>query len=105
VNEGVPTCDDGRIVATVRLALADDAAFPGERARCLDDLVLRDFFAWAGRNLTVFGKGGKVRYLPVVDRVLRLELEPHILDRQPQPDEFLLFPEKAGPEFYGARSA
>jgi integrase len=30
-----------------------------------------------------------------------LELERHILDRQPSPDEFLLYPEKVGPEFYG----
>jgi integrase len=41
-----------------------------------------------------------VRYLPVVDNELRLELERHILDRQPDSDEFLLYPEKTGPEFY-----
>jgi hypothetical protein len=45
-------------------------------------------------NVTVFGKGGKVRYLPVVDNELRLELERHILDRSPMPDEYLLYPEK-----------
>jgi integrase len=54
-----------------------------------------------GATLTIFGKGEKVRYLPVVDQELRLELERHILDRQPLPDEFLLYPEKLGPEFYG----
>jgi integrase len=59
------------------------------------------FRHYDGRNLTVFGKGQKVRYLPVVDRELRLELERYILDRQPSPDEFLLYPEKLGPEFYG----
>lgn len=31
----------------------------------------------------------------------RDELERHILDRQPEPKEFLLYPEKTGPEFYG----
>jgi integrase len=31
---------------------------------------------------------------------LRLLLERHNLDRQPAPDEFLLYPEKKGPEFY-----
>jgi hypothetical protein len=34
--------------------------------------------------------------LPVVDD-LRLELERHILERQPSPDEYLLYPEKLGP--------
>jgi integrase len=55
------------------------------------------FKHYDGRQLTVFGK---VRYLPVVDNELRLELERHILDRGPEPDEFLLYPEKTGPEFY-----
>jgi integrase len=54
------------------------------------------FKHYDGRQLTVFGK---VRYLPVVDNELRLELERHILDRGPEPDEFLLYPEKTGPEF------
>jgi integrase len=58
------------------------------------------FKHYDGRRLTIFGKGGKVRYLPVVDGGLRLGLERHILDRGPDPDEFLLYPEKVGPEFY-----
>ena len=58
------------------------------------------FKHYDGRRLTIFGKGGKVRYLPVVDGELRLGLERHILDRGPDPDEFLLYPEKIGPEFY-----
>ena len=41
-----------------------------------------------------------MRYLPIVDDELRLTLERHILDRAPDPDEFLLYPEKLGPEFY-----
>jgi integrase/recombinase XerD len=65
------------------------------------ELARVQFKHYDGRNLTVFGKGGKVRYLPIVDRDLRTALERHILDRQPQPDEFLLYPEKTGPEFYG----
>jgi integrase/recombinase XerD len=59
------------------------------------------FAHYDGRNLTVLGKGGKVRYLPVVDRELRETLERHILDRGPTAEEFLLYPEKVGPEFYG----
>jgi integrase len=59
------------------------------------------FKHYDGRDLTVFGKGGKVRYLPIVDRDLRMELERHILDRGPSPEQFLLYPEKLGPEFYG----
>jgi integrase len=58
------------------------------------ELARVQFKHYEGRNLTMFGKGGKVRYLPVVERVLRLQLEQHILDRQPEPDEFLLHPEK-----------
>jgi integrase/recombinase XerD len=59
------------------------------------------FAHYDGRNLTVLGKGGKVRYLPVVDRELRETLERHILDRGPTAEEFLLYPEKVAPEFYG----
>jgi integrase len=36
-----------------------------------------------------------------VDEDLRLELERHILERRPSPEEYLLYPEKLGPEFYG----
>jgi integrase/recombinase XerD len=64
------------------------------------ELARVQFKHYDGRRLTVFGKGGKVRYLPIVDSGLRLELERHILDRAPAPDEFLLYPEKIGPEFY-----
>jgi integrase/recombinase XerD len=64
------------------------------------ELIRIQFKHYDGRQLTVFGKGGKVRYLPVVDGQLRLELERHILDRSPGPDEFLLYPEKLGPKIY-----
>jgi integrase/recombinase XerD len=65
------------------------------------ELARVQFKHYDGRRLTMFGKAGKVRYLPIVDSGLRLELERHILDRAPAPDEFLLYPEKIGPEFYG----
>jgi integrase len=64
------------------------------------ELARVQFRHYDGRQLTVFGEGGKVRYLPIVDDELRLALERHILDRQPGPDEHLLYPEKLGPEFY-----
>lgn len=67
------------------------------------ELACLQFKHYDGRQLTIFGKGGKVRYLPVVDAELRLQLERHILDRAPTPDEFLLFPEKIGPEFTAGR--
>jgi integrase/recombinase XerD len=64
------------------------------------ELARLQFRHYDGRNLTVQGKGGKVRLIPVVDEDLRLELERHILERQPAPEEYLLYPEKLGPEFY-----
>lgn len=65
------------------------------------ELARVQFKHYDGRNLTVFGKGGKVRYLPIVHPELRTALERHILDRGPTPEEHLLYPEKLGPEFYG----
>jgi integrase len=65
------------------------------------ELARLQFRHYDGKNLTVEGKGGKVRLLSVVDEDLRLELERHILERQPGPEEYLLYPEKLGPEFYG----
>jgi hypothetical protein len=59
------------------------------------------FQHYDGRQLTIHGKAGKIRLLPVVDEDLRLELERHILERRPSPEEYLLYPEKLGPEFYG----
>ena len=38
--------------------------------------------------------------MPIVDQELRTQLERHILDRGPDPDEHLLYPERTGPEFY-----
>ena len=61
------------------------------------ELARVQFQHYDGRNLTVFGKAGKVRCLLVVDSQLRLELERHILDRKPAGGEFLLCPEKLGP--------
>jgi integrase/recombinase XerC len=49
----------------------------------------------ANRLLTVFGKGGRVLEQSIPPQ-LALELERHILDRQPHPDEYLLHPQKWG---------
>ena len=55
------------------------------------ELARVQFAHYDGRNLTVFGKGGKVRYLPVVEREMREALERHMLERGATPDEFLLY--------------
>jgi integrase/recombinase XerD len=65
------------------------------------ELARLQFQHYDGRQLTIHGKAGKIRLLPVVDEDLRLELERHILERRPSPEEYLLYPEKLGPEFYG----
>jgi integrase len=49
----------------------------------------------ANRLLTVFGKGGTVLEQNIPP-ALALELERHILTRQPHPDEYLLHPQKWG---------
>jgi integrase len=64
------------------------------------ELARIQFKHYDGRHLTVIGKGGRVRYMPIVDQELRTQLERHILDRGPDPDEHLLYPERTGPEFY-----
>jgi integrase/recombinase XerD len=61
------------------------------------ELARLQFRHYDGKNLTVEGKGGKVRLLPIVDEDLRLELERHILERQPSPEEFLLYPRRLAP--------
>jgi integrase/recombinase XerD len=48
-------------------------------------------------RVTIQGKGGKVRQVPIVDEHLRLDIERHILERDPDPQEFLLYPERIGP--------
>jgi integrase len=103
-----------RDVARGTFTPADVAKLIGSQARQRDRVALLLLFRlglrkgelsrvqfkhYDGRRLTVFGKAGKVRYLPVVDSELRLQLERHILDRGPDPNEFLLYPEKIGPEF------
>jgi integrase len=49
----------------------------------------------ANRQLTVFGKGGRVLEQNIPEPVA-LELERHIQDRQAKPDEFLLHPQRLG---------
>jgi integrase len=48
------------------------------------------------KELTVFGKGGTVKRRPFRWEETRLALERHILERDPQPDDYLLYPEKHG---------
>jgi integrase len=62
------------------------------------ELIRVQFKHYDGRRLTVFGKGGKVRYLPVVDTELRLQLERHILDRSPDRRRVPPLPGEARPE-------
>ena len=82
-------------------------AHVSERGERLGDVPVNSvarglqFQHYDGRQLTIHGKAGKIRLLPVVDEDLRLELERHILERRPSPEEYLLYPEKLGPEFYG----
>lgn len=45
--------------------------------------------------ITVFGKGGTVLAVPLVWADLRLDIERLILERQAQPDHFLLYPKNA----------
>jgi integrase len=47
-------------------------------------------------KLTIFGKGGKVRRMPIAREETRLALERHILEREAGADEYLLYPEKVG---------
>lgn len=49
----------------------------------------------ADRRLTVFGKGNTVLDQSIPEP-LALPTERHILDRQPEPDEYLLYPQKVG---------
>src|SRR5207247_2897060 len=49
----------------------------------------------ANRRLTVFGKGGAVLDQNIPEPVA-LELERHVQDRAPDPDEYLLYPQKVG---------
>ncbi len=48
------------------------------------------------RRLMVFGKGGTVIPVPIPTERLRLEIEKLMLERQPDPREFLLYQRKRG---------
>jgi site-specific recombinase XerC len=49
----------------------------------------------AHATITVFGKGGTVLAVPLVWPDLRLDIERLILERQAQPDHYLLYPKNA----------
>lgn len=53
-------------------------------------------FDFAAKRVTIFTKGQKVRRIPIVDPLIWHELEQHILERAPKPDDYLLFPERRG---------
>jgi integrase len=63
------------------------------------ELCRVQFAHYDGRNLTVFGKGGKVRYLPVVDSELRLGGTSSTAN--PTPQSSCSTRKRLGPEFYG----
>lgn len=50
------------------------------------------------RRLRVFGKGGKIIDVPIPSEELRLAIERYILERNPDPDEYLLYPIRRGPK-------
>jgi len=70
----------------------------GLRRSELTGILISDFDL-SRRTLTVFGKGQKERVLPLRGRVI-VALEEHLmtslrgLDRQPEPDDYLLYPER-----------
>lgn len=74
----------------------------GVRRAELAGIRARDFDL-ARRTLTVFGKGQKSRVLPLRGRIV-LAAEEYLLEdlegvgRQPEPDDFLLYPEKRNPD-------
>jgi integrase len=80
--------------------------FTGARKSELAGLRLRDYDPEAC-ELTLTGKGGKVRTVPVRDPALRFDLQTYIATRLDDPgddrhppgslDEYLLYPEKRGP--------
>jgi site-specific recombinase XerC len=80
--------------------------YVGARKSELAGIRLRDYDQDAA-ELTLTGKGGKVRTVPVRDPALRLDFEAHIASRLADPgddthppgnlDEYLLYPEKRGP--------
>jgi integrase len=60
-------------------------------------LVQFKHFDLGRRRLKVFGKGGTIIDVPIPSEDLRLELERLMLERSPDPREYLLYPVKRGP--------
>jgi integrase len=54
----------------------------------------------AGQSVTIIGKAGRVRSIPIADAYLVADLVEHIRRREPKPTEYLLYPEKRGPIFH-----
>lgn len=101
----LPGATDTRIVAAAtvardRVALAFLIDY-GLRRGELAGIQPRDIDLSA-RTITVMGKGRKERVLPLRGRIV-VELErymleplPHPVSRQPEPDDYLIYPEKRG---------
>lgn len=71
----------------------------GGRKSELTGIRLRDYDTDAC-EITLTGKGGKVRVVALRDPALKLDLEPYVQGRiadRGDLDEYLLFPEKRGP--------
>ena len=66
-------------------------AWLGVRKSELGQLRIGDFNLAAG-TVTVNGKGGHEDVLPIGFERLRVALELHLFEREPAPDEFLLYP-------------
>jgi integrase/recombinase XerC len=66
-------------------------AWLGLRKNELRQLRIRDFNLAAG-TITVHGKGGHEDVLPIGFARLRSALELHLVEQEPAPDEFLLYP-------------
>jgi site-specific recombinase XerC len=102
----LPANVDARLLGAARTArdrlalliLLDCGVRRGE----LNGIQVRDVDV-ARRQLTVFGKGQKSRVLPLRGRIV-LAAEEFLLEelegvgRQPEPDDFLLYPEKRTPD-------
>jgi site-specific recombinase XerD len=98
----LPMAVDTRLIAAAETARDRLAVIVlldyGLRRSELTGILLSDFDL-SRRTLTVFGKGQKERVLPLRGRVI-LALEEHLLtplrglDRIPEPDDYLLYPER-----------
>ncbi|RDI73343.1 Site-specific recombinase XerD [Gaiella occulta] len=101
----LPISVDARLIAATTTARDRLALLVlldcGVRRRELGGIRVRDLDL-ARRNLIVYGKGAKERTIPIRGRIV-LAAEEYLLDdlafvgRRPEPDDYLLYPEKRTP--------